>query len=98
MSSHLDMVPRLYATERSPYLERAVLCPSETITRPDVAKDKKHRIYPKQPRNNLMQSKPHGRNTNHSISSEAYADFRFGHKFSLKLVGLSMCGKSYFVK
>ena len=54
MSSHLDMVPRPYATERSPYQECAVLCSSETITRPDVAKDKKHRIYPKQPRNNLM--------------------------------------------
>ena len=104
MSSHLDMVHWLSATERSPYLKRAVLCPSETITRPIVANDKKHGIYPKhsrnpkQSRNSLTQSKPHGRNTNQSISSEAYADFRFSHKFSLMVVGPSMCGKSYFVR
>ena len=68
--------------------------------RPTVANDKKHGIYPKQSRNpkqsrkSLTQSKPHGRNTNQSISSEAYADFRFSHKFSLMVVGPSMCGKS----
>ena len=72
--------------------------------RPTVANDKKHGIYPKQcrnpkqSRNSLTQSKPHGRNTNQSISSEAYADFRFSHKFSLMVNGPSMCGKSYFVR
>ena len=74
------MVHRLCATERIPYLKRAVLCPSEAIMRPTVAIDKKHGIYPKQSRNpkqsrSLTQSKPHGRNTNQSISSKAYADF-----------------------
>ena len=52
---------------------------------------KKHRIYPKQSRNSSIQLKSHGRNTNQSISSEAYEDFRFGHKFSLMVVGPSMC-------
>lgn len=98
MSSHLAMVHELSATERSPYLKRAVLCPSEPITRPTLAKHKKHRIYPKQSRNSSIQLKPHGRNTNQSISSEAYEDFRFGHKFSLMVVGPSMSGKSFFVK
>ena len=98
MSSHLAMVHELSATERSPYLKRAVLCPSEPITRPTLAKHKKHRIYPKQSRNSSTQHKTHGRNTNHSISSEAYEDFRFGHKFSLMVVGPSMSGKSFFVK
>ena len=42
LSSHLDMVHRLSATERSPYLKRAVLCPSEAIMRPTVANDKKN--------------------------------------------------------
>ena len=92
------MVHRLSATERSPYLKRPVLCPSEPITRPTLAKHKKHRIYPKQSRNSSIQLKPHGRNTNQSISSEAYEDFRFGHKFSLMVVGPSMSGKSFFVK
>ena len=50
-SSHLDMVHQLSATEGSPYLKRAVLCPSETTTRPTVANDKKHGIHPKQSRN-----------------------------------------------
>ena len=95
MRSHLAMVHNLSATERSPYLKRAVLCPSEPITRPTLAKHKKH---PKQFRNSSTQRKSHGRNTNHSISSEAYEDFRFGHKFSLMAVGPSMSGKSYFVK
>ena len=98
MSSHLAMVHRPSATERSPYLKRAVLCPSEPITRPTLAKHKKHRIYPKQSRNSSTQFKPHGSNTNQSISSEAYEDFRFGHKFSLMVVGPSMSGKSFFVK
>ena len=46
-----------------------------------VANDKKHGIYPKQSRkpkqsrNSLTQSKPCGRNSNQSISSEANADF-----------------------
>ena len=66
-NSHLDMVHRLSATERSPYPKRAVLCPSEAIMRPTVVNDKKHGIYPKQSRNSLTQSKPHGRNTNQSI-------------------------------
>ena len=72
--------------------------------RPTVANDKKHGIYPKQPRNpkqsrnSLTQSKPHVRNTNQLISSEAYADFRFSHKFSFMVVGPCMCGKSYFVR
>ena len=92
------MVHGLFATERIPYLKHAVVCPSETITRPTVVNDKKHRIYRKQSRNSLTQSKPHGRNTNQSISSEAYADFQLGHKFSPMVVGPSMCGKSYFVK
>ena len=94
MSSNLVMVHRLSATERSPYLKQAVLCPSEPITRPTLAKHKKHRIYPKQSRNSSTQFKPHGRNTNQSI----YKDFRFGHKFSLMVVGPSMSGKSVFVK
>ena len=98
MSSHLAMVHRLSTTERSPYLQRAVLCPSAPITRPTLAKHMKHRIYPKQSRNSSTQRKSHGRNTNHSISSEAYENFRFGHKFSLMLVGPSMSGISYFVK
>ena len=98
MSSHLAMVHELTATERSPYLKRAVLCSSEPITRPTLAKHKKHRIYPKQSRNSSTQLKPHGRNTNQSISSEAYENFRFGHKFSLMVVGPSMSGKSFFVK
>ena len=98
MSSHLAMVHELTATERSPYLKRAVLCSSEPITRPTLAKHKKHRIYPKQSWNSSTQLKPHGRNTNQSISSEAYETFRFGHKFSLMVVGPSMSGKSYFVK
>ena len=98
MSSHLAIVHRLSATERSPYLTQAVLCPSEPITRPTLAKHKKHRIYPKQSQNSSTQFKPHGRNTNQSISSEAYKDFRFGHKFSLMVVGSSMSGKSFFVK
>ena len=97
MSSHLAMVHRLSATECSPYLKRAVLCPSEPITRPALAKHKKHRIYPKQSQNSSTNCKPHGRNTNQSISSEAYADFRFGHKFSLMIVGPSMSWKSYFI-
>ena len=42
LSSHLDMVHRLSATERSPYLKRAILCPSEANMRPTVANDKKH--------------------------------------------------------
>ena len=91
------MVHRLSATERSPYLKQAVLCPSELITRPTLAKHKKHRIYPKQSRNSSTQFKSHGR-TNHSISSEVYEDFRFGHKFSLMVVSPSMSGKSFFVK
>ena len=33
------MVHRLSATERSPYLKRAALCPSEAIMRPTVAND-----------------------------------------------------------
>ena len=98
MSSHLAMVHRLSATERSPYLKQAVLCPSEPITRPILAKHKKHRVHPKQSRDSSTQFKPHGRNTNQSISSEAYEDFRFGHKFSLMVVGPSMSGKSFFVK
>ena len=98
MSSHLAMVHQLSTTERSPYLKRAVLCPSEPITRPTLSKHKKHRIYPKQPRNSSTQFKPHGRSSNQSISSEAYEDFRFGHKFSLMVVGPSMSGKSFFVK
>ena len=98
MSSHLAIVHRLPTTERSPKLKRAVLCPSEPITRPTLAKHKKHRIYPKQSRNSSTQHKSHERNTNHSISSEAYADFRFGHKFSLMVMGPSMSGKSFFVK
>ena len=48
--------------------------------------------------NSLTQSKPHGRNTNQYISSEAYADFRVSHKFSLIVVGPSMCGKNFYVK
>ena len=92
------MVHELTATERFPYLKRAVLCSSGIITRPTLAKRKKHRIYLKQSRNSSTQLKPHGRNTNQSISSEAYEDFRFGHKFSLMIVGPSMSGKSYFVK
>ena len=98
MSSHLAMVHRLSTTERSLYLKRAVLCPSEPITRPTLSKHKKHRIYPKQSRNSSTQFKPHGRSSNQSISSEAYEDFRFGHKFSLMVVGPSMSGKSFFVK
>ena len=95
MSSHLAMVHQLSATERSPYLKQAVLCPSEQITRPTLAKHKKHRIYSKQSRNSSTQLKPHGRNTNQSISSEAYANFRFGHKLSLMVVGPSMSGKAF---
>ena len=45
------MVHQLSATERSPYLKRAFLCPSEAIMRPTVSNDKKHEIYPKQSRN-----------------------------------------------
>ena len=92
------MVHELTSTERSTYLKRAVLCSSEPITRPTLAKHKKHRIYPKQSLNSSTQLKPHGRNTNQSISLEAYEDFRFGHKFSLMVVGPSMSGKSFFVK
>ena len=98
MSSHLAMVHELTATERSPYLKRAVHCSSEPITRPTLVKHQKHRIYPKQSRNSSTQLKPHGRNTNQSISSEVYENFRFGHKFSLMVVGPSMSGKSFFVK
>ena len=99
MSSHLAMVHRLSATERPPYLKGSVLCPCEPITRTALAKHKKHRIYPRQSQNNSVnQRKPHGRNTNQSISSEAYEDFRFGHKFSLIVVGPSMSRKSFFVK
>ena len=98
ISSHLAMVHELSATERSPYLKWAVLCPSEPITIHTLAKHKKHGIYPKQFQNSSTQRKPHGRNTNHSISSEAYEDFRFDHKFSLMVVGPSMSGKSYYVK
>ena len=36
------MVHWLSATEHSPYLKRAVLCPSEAIMRPTVANGKKH--------------------------------------------------------
>ena len=97
MSNLLAMVHELSATERSPYLKRAVLCPSEPITRPTLDKHKKHRIYPKQSRNSINQCKPNGRNTNQSISSEAYENIRFGNKFSLMVVGPSMSGKSYFV-
>ena len=98
MSSHLAMVHELSATERSPYLKWAVLCPSEPITRPTLAKHKKHRIYPKQSQNSSIQLKSHRRNTHQSISSEVYEDFRFGHKFSLMVVGPSISGKSFFVK
>ena len=98
MSSHLAMVHELSATKRSPYLKRAVLCPSEPIIRPTLAKHKKHRIYPKQSRNSSIQLKSHGRNTNQSMSSEVYEDFRFGHKFSLMVVDPSMSGKNFFVK
>ena len=79
----------------SPYLQP---CPSEPITRPTLAKHKKHRIYPKQSRNSSIQLRAHGRNTNQSISSEAYEDFQFGHKFSLMVVGPTMSGKSFFIK
>ena len=64
MSSHLDMVHQLSATEPTPYLKCAVVCPSEIITRPTEANDKKHRIYHKQSRNSLTQSKLHRWNTN----------------------------------
>ena len=75
------MVHQLSAKERSPYLKCAVCCPSEAIMSSTVANDKKHGIYPKQSRkpkqsrNSLTQSKPCGRNSNQSISSEANADF-----------------------
>ena len=51
-----------------------------------IMREDKIRTWSKQSRNNQW------------ISSKAYDDFRFSYKFSLMVVGPSMCGKSYFVK
>ena len=65
----------------------------EPITRPTLAKHKKHRIYPKQSRNTSTQLKPHGRNIIGSLCR-----LSIWPQVSLMVVGPSMSGKSFFVK
>ena len=95
MSICYVILHRLFATEPPPFLKQAVLCQSEPITRP--ARNTEYTLSSLRTSQHSV-LRPLGRNTNPSTLSEAYADFRFGHKFSFMVVGPSMSGKSYFIK
>ena len=103
LSSYLEMVHDLNATERTDYLKRAIVCAStpsvhaRESTTTVTAKLKNSRQ--RHDRRVVQQCQKSSNKTPIAeVLPEPYPNFRLPHKFSMMVVGASMSGKSYFVK